>query len=93
MNESLALCFTHVFQIQNEYLEALRSLGSVLSYYCLNKRYPVFGFGARLPDDDVISHCFSLNGNEDSPEIEDLEVWSLFCLISCRNSVQKPVFT
>ncbi|XP_028397014.1 copine-1-like isoform X2 [Dendronephthya gigantea] len=57
----------------NEYLEALRSLGSVLSYYCVDKRHPVFGFGARLPDEDVISHCFSLNGNENSPQIHDLE--------------------
>ena len=57
----------------NEYLEALRSLGSVLSYYCVDKWYPVFGFGARLPDEEVTSHCFPLNGKEDLPQIKDLE--------------------
>ena len=63
----------------------------------MDKQYPVFGFGARLPDEDVISHCFSLNGRENSPQINDLEVYNFekifafgvfFTLLELENGLQ-----
>jgi hypothetical protein len=46
----------------NEYQAALRSVGDVLAYYDADKKFPAFGFGAKLPTGQV-SHCFVLNGN------------------------------
>lgn len=58
----------------NEYLQAIRAVGEVLQYYDSDKKIPVFGFGARLPPhQSVVSHCFALNGNIFSPEVDGID--------------------
>ena len=58
----------------NEYLQAISSVGKILQYYDSNKKLPVFGFGAKLPPHlNVASHCFALNGNIFSPEINGID--------------------
>jgi hypothetical protein len=50
----------------NLYTRALRSVGEILQDYDSDKRFPAFGFGAKLPD-GTISHDFSLNGHATDP--------------------------
>jgi hypothetical protein len=33
----------------NDYVMAIRSVGDILQHYDSDKRYPVYGFGAKLP--------------------------------------------
>ena len=58
----------------NEYIYAIKSVGSVLAPYDTNQRYSCFGFGAKVPPYDMISHCFALNGNEHNPEVAGINV-------------------
>ncbi len=50
--------------ILNQYQQAILAVGSVLEYYDADKKYPVFGFGARirLPDGQFspVQHCFPI---------------------------------
>ena len=40
----------HYLDMQkNEYLNAIRSVGSILQYYDTDKQIPVLGFGAAIP--------------------------------------------
>ena len=53
---------------------AIRAVGSVLVPYDTDQRYPCFGFGAKLPPYNQVSHCFALNGNESDPEVTGVDV-------------------
>ena len=79
--------------LQNEYLEAFRSLGSALSHYSIEKTFPVFGFGARSShDNNGVSHDFALNGNESSPGIKGFEVTTTcICLSMSVQSHQNVI--
>ena len=58
----------------NEYVSAMRSVGEILECYDSDKKYPVYGFGARLPPTFTqTSHCFALNGDYLDPEVEGVE--------------------
>jgi hypothetical protein len=52
----------------NGYMEAILSVGEILSCYDTDKLFPVFGFGGKLPDGSV-SHCFPLNGSTATPSV------------------------
>jgi hypothetical protein len=59
---------------QNLYLQAIRNIGEILRYYDTDNQIPAYGFGAKLPPlKNVISHCFSINGNFFDPEMNGLE--------------------
>eukprot|EP01087_Luapelamoeba_hula_P007490 TRINITY_DN1839_c0_g1_i1.p1 TRINITY_DN1839_c0_g1~~TRINITY_DN1839_c0_g1_i1.p1 ORF type:complete len:899 (-),score=122.24 TRINITY_DN1839_c0_g1_i1:13-2649(-) len=61
---------------QNEYMEAIRSVGSILGDYDADKRYPLFGFGGknrRTNASAPANHCFALNGNEDDAEVHGID--------------------
>ena len=63
------------FHIQeNEYVFAIKSVGSVLAPYDTDQMIPSFGFGARLPPNDQVSHCFPLNFNYHNPEVNGVQV-------------------
>ncbi|CAN8068768.1 unnamed protein product [Agarophyton chilense] len=48
----------------NEYVIALRAVGSVLAAYDTTKTFPAFGFGAALPPNfEEAAHVFALTGN------------------------------
>ncbi|KNC75740.1 hypothetical protein SARC_11741, partial [Sphaeroforma arctica JP610] len=51
----------------------MTAIGQVLACYDSDNKFPAYGFGARLPPDGEISHCFPLNWNEDQPEIHTIE--------------------
>eukprot|EP00899_Mesostigma_viride_P013966 jgi/Mesvir1/22570/Mv18574-RA.1 len=52
----------------NIYQEAIKSVGEVVQYYDTDKRFPAWGFGGKYMDNPV-SHCFSLNGDANHPEV------------------------
>jgi hypothetical protein len=56
-------------QRDNEYQQAIRAVASVLAPYDSDQMIPVYGFGARLPPDGHVSHCFPLNFNDSNPEV------------------------
>ena len=62
----------------NPYQTAISAVGSVLSQYDSDKKYSVFGFGARLKDDAVggtgfttVKHCFPVYGG--GAEVEGID--------------------
>jgi len=59
---------------KNEYLQAIKSVGSILQYYDSDKQLPVYGFGATVPPEtNKASHCFALNGDIFDPEVDGLD--------------------
>ena len=66
---------------ENEYVQAIRSVASVLAPYDTDQLIPAFGFGARLPPDGQISHCFPLNFNHQKPEVYGAQVSAYLCLL------------
>ena len=59
----------------NEYMQAIYATGNVLAPYDADGQFPVFGFGAKLPNGGV-SHDFNVNFNEN-------DVRNLFALLVC----------
>ncbi|KAK2142236.1 hypothetical protein LSH36_982g00104 [Paralvinella palmiformis] len=51
----------------NAYVQALRGVGEVIELYDSDGMFPAWGFGARLPPDGAISHCFPLNEHISNP--------------------------
>lgn len=63
----------------NDYVMAMRAVGEILQHYDSDDKYPVLGFGAKVPPTHTVcSHCFALNGN-----IFDAEVDGLDGIIKC----------
>ncbi|KAG0254668.1 Copine-8, partial [Actinomortierella ambigua] len=56
---------------ENDYTRAISSVGNILQHYDSNRKFPVYGFGARV--NGAVSHCFALNGNPSYPEVEGLD--------------------
>ncbi len=48
-------------RMSNAYTEVIRSVGSVLEFYDFDKKYPVFGFGAKSSASSVADHCIPLS--------------------------------
>mmetsp|Transcript_4449 Transcript_4449/g.10336 ORF Transcript_4449/g.10336 Transcript_4449/m.10336 type:complete len:774 (-) Transcript_4449:62-2383(-) len=58
----------------NEYAMAVKSVGEILQHYDTDKRYPVYGFGAKIPPSHTCtSHCFALTGNFFDPEVNEIQ--------------------
>ncbi|KAI6650418.1 copine-9 [Oopsacas minuta] len=63
----------HIGVRDNEYLEAIKSVGNILVPYDSDQQIPCFGFGAKLPPAyDRAHHCFPLNGKAD-PEVNGIQ--------------------
>ena len=59
---------------KNEYLQVIKTVGNILQYYDSDKHITALGFGARIPPNDkVASHCFALNGDIFSPDVDGLD--------------------
>jgi len=58
----------------NDYVMAIRAVGGILDHYSKTKRYPVYGFGARIPPTHThTSHCFAATGNFMDPCVVGVE--------------------
>ncbi|XP_030042611.1 copine-6 [Microcaecilia unicolor] len=56
----------------NEYLKALSAVGEICQDYDSDKRFPAFGFGARIPPDYEVSHDFAINFSPANAECEEI---------------------
>ncbi|CAM9486288.1 unnamed protein product [Ectocarpus sp. 6 AP-2014] len=57
----------------NEYAQAIQSVGGVLEYFDDDRRFPVYGFGGRPKKTSrQASHCFAVNDNEKDAEVEGI---------------------
>lgn len=61
-----SLHFNHP-NVMNEYVHALFAVGNVVQDYDSDKLFPAFGFGAKIPPRDQVSHEFPLNFNPTNP--------------------------
>jgi len=57
----------------NEYALAIRAVGDIIQDYDTDKLFPVWGFGARLPPNQQISHRFAVNFNPADPNCHRVE--------------------
>ena len=56
----------------NQYITAIRAVGSIVQDYDSDKMFPALGFGARVPPDGRVSHEFFLNLQE-NPHCQGVE--------------------
>eukprot|EP01126_Amoeba_proteus_P004273 TRINITY_DN1143_c0_g2_i12.p1 TRINITY_DN1143_c0_g2~~TRINITY_DN1143_c0_g2_i12.p1 ORF type:complete len:846 (-),score=168.77 TRINITY_DN1143_c0_g2_i12:199-2736(-) len=54
---------------RNEYVQAITSVCEVLAAYDSDLLFPVFGFGAKIPPHNHVSHCFPLTWDPNRPEV------------------------
>ena len=66
-NWNTSLHFRHPPNGENQYTQAIRSVGSIIEDYDSDKQFPAFGFGAKIPPRDEISHEFFLNIGSNEP--------------------------
>ena len=57
----------------NLYQVAIKSIGSIIQYYNSSHQFGGFGFGAIVPPENKISHCFPLNNNTESPFCDSVD--------------------
>lgn len=57
----------------NQYISAIQAVGTVLQDYDSDQLYPGLGFGARIPPNNEVSHCFPLNFQADNPFCKGVE--------------------
>ena len=68
----------------NDYVSAIKSVATILSDYYSDQQFPAFGFGAKSPLFQGVSHCFPLNFNFSAPEVVGVQA-------SCSVVNTKPV--
>ncbi|XP_063715265.1 copine-9-like isoform X2 [Symsagittifera roscoffensis] len=71
----------------NHYATALMSVGQVVEQYDTDKLFPVYGFGARLPPNGIVSHDFAVNFNPSNPFVAGLD-GILAAYHGCIQSIQ-----
>ena len=47
--------------IPNLYEKVIKTCGEIVAYYDSDQLFPVFGYGAILPQTNQVNHCFNLN--------------------------------
>eukprot|EP01012_Entosiphon_sulcatum_P048700 TRINITY_DN67217_c0_g1_i1.p1 TRINITY_DN67217_c0_g1~~TRINITY_DN67217_c0_g1_i1.p1 ORF type:complete len:550 (+),score=88.35 TRINITY_DN67217_c0_g1_i1:41-1690(+) len=56
----------------NQYLQAIMSVCNIVAQYDKDQRFPVYGFGACLPSNEV-SHCFPCTFNPNMEEVQGVQ--------------------
>ena len=57
----------------NAYEIAIKSFGSIISYYNYEQLFLAFGFGGKFYGNPIDDHCFPLNGNPENPKISGID--------------------
>ncbi|XP_043190059.1 copine-8-like [Amphibalanus amphitrite] len=57
----------------NQYMTAIRAVGSIIQDYDTDKQFPCLGFGGRVPPDGRVSHEFFLNGHPSNPYCQGVD--------------------
>ena len=53
--------------VDSRYLKLSEEIQIIIILYLMFQLFPVLGFGARLPPDGRVSHCFYVNGHDSNP--------------------------
>jgi copine 5/8/9 len=78
---------------ENQYIEAIESIGTILEQYNAFKNYPVYGFGGFPQDSLEISNCFALNGQQEYPEVAGLQAIRQLYKLSAKDIKLKDTRT
>ena len=57
----------------NPYAKAIMSAGRILAHYDSDNLFPVYGFGAKVPPNYSVNHCFPLTFSEEDVSVEGLD--------------------
>ncbi|RHZ85957.1 hypothetical protein Glove_58g32 [Diversispora epigaea] len=57
--------------VENSYQKAISSVGKILEAYDYDKKFPVYGFGAKF--NGVLSHVYPLNNDHKNPEVTGVD--------------------
>ncbi len=57
----------------NQYIKAINTVGKLLGKFDNDQKIPVYGFGAFINSDKMVSHCFNINMNKKDPNISGIE--------------------
>ena len=77
----------------NEYETVMDIIGTILSEYDNDKRYPLFGFGGQPNWFSKASHCFPLNRDPENPFLEGYdEVKRVYRSTLCEIDLSGPTF-
>nr|XP_039255835.1 copine-3-like isoform X1 [Styela clava] len=57
----------------NKYVLSMRAIGHILQDYGCEKQITAYGFGAKIPPENQISHDFALNFNNENPICSGME--------------------
>lgn len=60
-------------QVMNEYQCAIRAVGEIISCYDTDNMFPVYGFGAKVPPNWQVDHCFPCNFNPQNPFVHGVD--------------------
>lgn len=59
-------------QEPNQYEQAIRMCGGIVSYYDYDQFFPVLGFGGMLPGNPLTNHCFNVSLS-DNPNVQGVD--------------------
>ena len=57
----------------NKYLQAIKSVVTIMQYYNTTKMIAAYGYGAQVVQNHETSHCFALNGDIFNPSVPGIE--------------------
>ena len=69
----------------NQYEDAIKTMGSMLSHYDLEQQFPAYGFGAKLKSNGETKWCFPLTGKSSKHCVHGMTVNLLKLIESRRN--------
>lgn len=58
--------------VMNDYEQAIEACGLIVAYYDYNQQFPVYGYGAFINEEQIVSMCFNVNFQQD-PEIYTID--------------------
>jgi hypothetical protein len=62
------------FLLNHLMYQAILGVSEVLQFYDSDRRFPAWGFGAKIPQ-GFISHCFNLNATTNDCEVSEIHGW------------------
>jgi hypothetical protein len=57
----------------NPYKKAIKSIVKIIGEYDEDKKFPVYGFGAKINNEEYVSHDFNINLNKEDPNIYGID--------------------
>jgi len=62
----------HYLKTETAYEKAIKACGNIVAFYDYDQLFPVFGYGAILPNEKLVNHCFPINFS-DNPSIYTID--------------------